>query len=62
MSALDNENGSFFILANEKLEKSLWPEFKNVPDGWHVAFGPGTRDECLAWVEEGAPVAQNADR
>lgn len=62
MSVLDNESGSFYILTNEKLEKSLWPELKTVPDGWRLAFGPSTRSECLAWVEEGASVAQNADR
>lgn len=52
MSVLDNADGSFVVLTNNKRERSLWPEFKDVPDGWSVAFGPDSRQACLMWVEE----------
>jgi MbtH protein len=48
----DDDNGTFFVLVNDEGQHSLWPSFVDVPAGWHVAFGGGTRADCLAYVEE----------
>ncbi|AXK33502.1 MbtH family protein [Streptomyces armeniacus] len=47
----DDENGRFFVLVNEEEQHSLWPAFADVPAGWDVAFGEGSRQECLDYVE-----------
>jgi MbtH protein len=47
----DDENGSFSALVNAEGQYSLWPSFAPVPPGWTVAFGVGTRAECLDFIE-----------
>jgi MbtH protein len=49
---LDDENGSFLILVNDKGQHSLWPKPIKVPDGWSVAHGPDSRQNCLVYVKE----------
>ncbi|GAA2238860.1 mycobactin NRPS accessory protein MbtH [Streptomyces amakusaensis] len=47
----DNEDGTFLALVNDEGQHSLWPVFADVPDGWIVAHGPGTRADCLEFTE-----------
>lgn len=48
----DDEDGTFLVLVNEEGQYSLWPEFREVPQGW-TAVGPsGKRQTCLDWIEE----------
>ncbi|GFG67812.1 protein mbtH [Mycobacterium kubicae] len=47
----DDDAGSFYVLINDEEQHSLWPAFAEVPAGWRVVTGPGTRADCLAYVE-----------
>lgn len=47
----DNESLDFVVLVNEWQQHSLWPEFKTVPQGWNLVFGPASRQSCLEYVE-----------
>jgi MbtH protein len=47
----DDESGSFYALVNDEGQYSLWPEFAEVPAGWRVAHGPGTRAAAVEYVE-----------
>ncbi|MFF4160350.1 MbtH family protein [Streptomyces sp. NPDC001678] len=48
----DDPEGTFLVLVNDEGQHSLWPSFSDVPAGWAIARGPGTRAEALAHVEE----------
>lgn len=48
----DDENGQFYVLVNDEDQHSLWPTFAPVPAGWRIAFGAGSRRDCIAYVEE----------
>ena len=48
----DDENGTFLVLVNDESQYSLWPEFAEVPAGWTVARGPGSRADSVRYVEE----------
>ena len=48
----ENEDGSYFVLVNEEDQHSLWPAFVQVPAGWRVVHGEGSRQSCLAFVNE----------
>ncbi|MCZ7428602.1 MbtH family protein [Micromonospora sp. WMMA1949] len=48
----DDDDAEFTVLVNNEGQHSLWPIFADVPAGWHVVHGPGTRAACLAYVEE----------
>ncbi|MEC3980367.1 MbtH family protein [Amycolatopsis sp. H20-H5] len=43
--------GQYLVLVNHENQHSLWPGFAEVPSGWTTAFGPGAREDCLAFVE-----------
>ncbi|WP_202125555.1 MbtH family protein [Actinomadura physcomitrii] len=48
----DDPDGVFVVLVNAEGQHSLWPEFAGVPSGWTTVFGPGARDDCLAYITE----------
>lgn len=48
----DNEDGAFYVLANDEEQHSLWPIFATVPQGWQIVYGAAPRQSCLDYVEE----------
>lgn len=48
----DDPEGTFLVLRNTEDQRSLWPGFAPVPDGWTVEHGPDSRQACLDHVEE----------
>jgi MbtH protein len=40
------------VLVNHEEQYSLWPTFKEIPNGWRQVGPIGTKAECLAYVEE----------
>ena len=42
---------AYRVVVNAELQHSLWPADLDVPAGWETRH-EGTRDECLAYVEE----------
>ncbi len=48
----DDEDAQFRVLVNDEDQHSLWPVFADVPPGWRITFGPASRAESLAYVEE----------
>lgn len=48
----DDTKHQFFVLNNDKKQQSLWPNFTDVPAGWHVVFGPEVREKCIHFLSE----------
>ncbi|GLU48917.1 MbtH family protein [Nocardiopsis ansamitocini] len=46
----DDTEGVFLVLVNDEDQHSLWPEFAEVPAGWRIVHGPGSREEALDYV------------
>lgn len=46
----ENEDAGYLVLINHLGQHSLWPEAIDVPSGWRVISGPGTRQECVDYV------------
>jgi MbtH protein len=51
MNPFDDIEGEFLVLVNGRSERSLWPVFAPVPEGWEVDHGPAGREDCLRHVE-----------
>ena len=47
----ENENGSYKVLVNHEGQYSLWPAFRDIPNGWQAVGPAGNRKECLDWIE-----------
>ncbi|MDT0444520.1 MbtH family protein [Streptomyces johnsoniae] len=50
-NAFDDADGVFLVLVNAEGQHSLWPAPIAVPAGWRVVHGPGSRGECLEYIE-----------
>jgi MbtH protein len=48
----EDEKGVYHVLINEEGQHSLWPAFKDVPEGWTIALKSGTRAACLEFIEK----------
>jgi uncharacterized protein YbdZ (MbtH family) len=47
----EDENASFLVLVNAEGQYSIWPQFRDVPDGWSRVGPSGGRQVCLDWIE-----------
>lgn len=53
MSALDREDRTIFkVVVNHEEQYSIWPADRELPFGWSDTGKSGTRQECLAYIEE----------
>ncbi|AWS48141.1 MbtH family protein [Streptosporangium sp. 'caverna'] len=44
--------GVYRVLRNADGQYSLWPDFAEVPAGWHTVFGPQQRAACVEHIEQ----------
>jgi MbtH protein len=44
--------GRYTVVLNHEEQYSIWPADQPVPAGWREAGKTGTKDECLAYVDE----------
>lgn len=52
MNPFDDDDGRFLVLVNAEEQHSIWPAFAAVPEGWTVALGVNSRQECLRYVNQ----------
>ena len=43
----------YTVVVNHEEQYSIWPADRELPPGWNEAGRRGTREECLAYIEEG---------
>lgn len=48
----DDADARYVVVLNEEEQYSIWPEGRAVPQGWRAEGFGGTRDECLAHIED----------
>ncbi|MCM3259262.1 MbtH family protein [Paenibacillus lautus] len=48
----EQADGKFLVLMNHEGQYSLWPAFAAIPAGWNQVLGLGTREECVAYINE----------
>lgn len=49
---IDAPDAVFQVVKNQEDQYSIWPRGRELPRGWEVAGPEGTRDECLAHIDE----------
>ncbi|WP_061298890.1 MbtH family protein [Herbidospora cretacea] len=40
------------VVRNDEEQYSIWQTGRDIPDGWHPDGFEGTKEECLAHIEE----------
>ncbi|MFG2871221.1 MbtH family protein [Streptomyces sp. NPDC048338] len=48
----DDDKGRYAVVINDEEQYSVWPESREVPAGWHTTGFTGTKEECVAHVDE----------
>ena len=46
------EDVLYVVVVNDEEQYSIWPDGREIPAGWLAVGKSGTKDECLAYVEE----------
>jgi MbtH protein len=49
---MDSNRGEYLVLVNEEEQYSLWPAFKEIPEGWRQVGPTGSKEICLAFVKK----------
>lgn len=47
-----SENYLYKVVVNHEEQYSIWPKFKNTPNGWKEVGMEGSKEECLAYIEK----------
>ena len=48
----ENEDGVYHVLINEDEQYSLWPSFREVPQGWTIVHRSDSRAACLKYINQ----------
>ncbi|RXH11426.1 MbtH family protein [Bradyrhizobium guangzhouense] len=52
MNRQENQDGHYQVVVNGEGQYSIWPLGREVPQGWQLAPKTGSKEECLAYVEQ----------
>jgi MbtH protein len=47
----ESDDQEYIVLTNDEGQFSLWPSFRETPDGWTIVGPRGQRSECLSWID-----------
>jgi len=51
--AWDEEDTTvYYVVVNHEEQYSIWPEYKDIPNGWRAAGKKGLKPECLEYIKE----------
>lgn len=48
----EDETATYHVLVNDEGQYSLWPSFKDVPQGWTIAKKSDSRAACLDYINQ----------
>jgi MbtH protein len=48
----EEDNTIYYVVVNQEEQYSIWPEYKDIPNGWRVAGKKGLKPECLEYIKE----------
>ena len=42
----------FYVVRNAEEQYSIWPNWRDLPLGWHTVGQAASREDCLDWIEK----------
>ena len=42
----------YYVVVNHEEQYSIWPEYKEVPNGWKSVGKSGQKQDCLAYIKQ----------
>lgn len=50
--SIDSEKTEFLVVKNEQEQFSIWPAYRDIPQGWVAENIRGNKAECLDYINE----------
>jgi MbtH protein len=49
----ENEDTTIYrVVVNHEEQYSIWPEYKEIPNGWRAVGSNGPKQQCLDYIKE----------
>ncbi|PWB83436.1 MAG: MbtH family protein [Methylocystaceae bacterium] len=48
----EDDKAIYTVVVNHEEQYSIWPEYKDIPNGWRAVGKTGEKAECLAFIKE----------
>jgi MbtH protein len=48
----EEDTSVYIVVINHEEQYSIWPEYKEIPNGWTAVGKSGTKQECLDYIKE----------
>lgn len=48
----EEDNTIYHVVVNHEEQYSIWPEYKEIPNGWRSVGKSGPKQECLDHIKE----------
>ncbi len=52
MSYSEEDTAVYNVVVNHEEQYSIWPDYKDIPNGWRAVGRKGTKEECLAYIDQ----------
>lgn len=46
----DDDKTTYIVVVNDEEQYSIWPDYRQIPLGWHDAGVRGPKQECLDYI------------
>ena len=48
----EDEKAIYKVVVNHEEQYSIWPDYKEIPNGWRAVGKTGLKPECLSYINE----------
>jgi len=48
----EEDRMTYEVVVNHEEQYSIWPDFKDIPNGWRTVGKCGNKEDCLAYIRE----------
>jgi MbtH protein len=52
MTREEDDHAIYAVVVNHEEQYSIWPDYKEIPNGWRAVGKTGLKPECLAYINE----------
>jgi MbtH protein len=52
MSREEDDHAIYTVVVNHEEQYSIWPDYKEIPNGWRAVGKTGLKPVCLAYINE----------
>ena len=50
--SIDHQDTVFFVVKNAQEHYSIWPNYRDIPEGWEDMGVQGNKETCLAHINK----------